>query len=51
MFSFTITVSNNEKRSTYVAIAPSSLDAYFSAAEAQGDTPCSISVIPFGVAQ
>jgi hypothetical protein len=45
---FLVTVRTAMSSIAYTALAPSSFDAWDSAAEAQGDTVCSITVTPAG---
>ncbi len=48
MHAFNITVRIGGTSITYSALAKSSCDAWDCAAEAQGDTPCGITVTPAG---
>ncbi len=43
---FNITIRTAGQINRYCAIALTTLDAFMDAAEAQGDTPCGITVIP-----
>lgn len=44
---YTVTVRTVEGTdATYATIAASSCDAFFAAVDAQGDTPCGITVMP-----
>lgn len=46
MHAFTIKVRTSTAAFSYAAVAGSSSDAWFDASAAQGDTPCSITVMP-----
>lgn len=46
MRTFKVTIRTNTTSFEYAALSESSLDAFLAAAEAQGDTPCGITVTP-----
>ena len=47
---FTITIRTATRSTTTTALAASSCDAWDDASDAQGDTPCAITVTPARVA-
>jgi hypothetical protein len=51
MSPFKVTVRTSTSWFSYDAISTSSAEAFRDAAEAQGDTPCGITVTPAGAAQ
>lgn len=51
MNTFTVTIRTATHRTTYTALAASTCAAWSSAADAQGDTPCGITVMPSLAAQ
>jgi hypothetical protein len=48
MKTYSITVKTGSKKFSYFALALTSFSAFMAAADAQGETPCSITVIPVG---
>jgi hypothetical protein len=51
MKTFNVTVTTEGNKISYVAIASTSAGAFMDAADAQGDTPCAITVVPVGSPQ
>lgn len=45
---YQVTIKTCDRSVEYSAVAASSMDAWAAAADAQGDTPCGITVLPAG---